>query len=47
MHRIGIGGGMHGDRLDPHFPGGADDAQCDFAPVGDQDLFEPGAALIR
>ena len=47
MHRVGIGGGMHGDRLDPHLAAGADHAQRDLAPVGDQDFVEHGLALIR
>jgi hypothetical protein len=37
MHRVGIGGGMHRDRLDAHFVAGAVDAQRDLAAVGDQD----------
>ena len=40
MHRIGIGGGMHRDGLDAHFPCGAVHAQRDFAPVGDQDTLD-------
>jgi hypothetical protein len=37
MHGIGVGGGMDRHRLDAHFMRGPQDAQSDFAPVGDQD----------
>jgi hypothetical protein len=37
--------GMHGDGADAEFPAGAQDAQGDFAAVGDDDLFEHGAAI--
>jgi hypothetical protein len=47
MHRVGVGGGMHGDRLDAHLAAGADDAQRDLAAVGDQDLLEHGLAPTR
>ena len=47
MHRIGIGGGMDGDRLDPHFLTGTDHAQRNLTPVGDQDFVEHWQALIR
>jgi hypothetical protein len=40
MHRVGVGGGMHRDRLDAHLAAGADDAKGDLAAVGDQDLVE-------
>ena len=36
VHRIGIGGGVHRDRLDPHLMRSAVDAQRDFAAIGDQ-----------
>ena len=36
VHRIGVGGGMHRDRLDAHFMRGAVDAQRDLAAIGDQ-----------
>ena len=36
VHRVGIGGRVHRDRLDPHFVRGAVDAQRDLAAVGDQ-----------
>jgi hypothetical protein len=48
MHGVGVGGGMHGDRLDAHFAAGALDAQRDLAAIGDQDLLEHGhAGLTR
>jgi hypothetical protein len=47
MHRVGVGGGMHGDRLDPHFLAGPDHAQRNLTPVGDQDFIEHWQALIR
>ena len=37
VHRIGIGGGVHRDRLDPHLVRRAVDAQRDLAAIGDQD----------
>ena len=40
VHGIGIGGGMHRHRLDPHFVRGAMDAQGDLAAIGDQDAFD-------
>ena len=46
MHRIGVGGGMHRDRLDPHLARGAMDAQRDFAAIGDQDTLD-GHAFSR
>ena len=38
MHRVGIGGGVNRDRLDAHFLAGADDAQGNLAPIGDEDF---------
>src|SRR6185436_9287280 len=35
--RVGIGGGVHRDRLDAHFVRSPVDAQCDLAAVGDED----------
>src|SRR3546814_4377758 len=40
VHGVGIGGGMHCDRLDAHFMAGAMDTQRDLAAVGDQDLLD-------
>ena len=40
MHGVGVGGGMHHDRLDAEFLGGAQNAQRDLATVGDEDLLE-------
>jgi hypothetical protein len=37
MHRVGVGGRMHRDRLDAQLLAGAQDAQRDLAAVGDQD----------
>ena len=30
--------GVHGDRLDAQLPAGTQDAQCDFAAIGDDDF---------
>ena len=43
MHGIGVGGRMHGHRLDAEFAAGAQHAKGDFAPVGDEDLVEHGS----
>jgi hypothetical protein len=40
VHGVGVGGGMHRDRLDAHFVAGAVDAQRDLAAIGDQDLLD-------
>ncbi len=45
MHRLGIGGGVHGDGRDAQLAAGALDAQRDLAAVGDQDLLEQGGRL--
>ena len=42
VERVAVEFGVHGDRGDPHLPGGADDSDGDFATVGDQDLLEHG-----
>ena len=47
VHRVGIGGRMHRDRLDAHFVRGAVDAQRDLAAVGDQDLLDGHRVLSR
>jgi hypothetical protein len=47
MHGIGIGCGMHRDRAYAHFTTGTDHAQRDFPAIGNQDLFEHLARLIR
>ena len=48
MHRISIGGGMHGDCLNTHFARSADHAQRDFPAIGDENFFEHGGShLIR
>ena len=41
-HGAGIGVGVHNHRLYPHAAAGLDDADGNFAPVCDQDLFEHG-----
>ena len=40
MHRVSVGGGMHGNRLDAQFLAGAQHAQCDFAAIGYEDFVE-------
>jgi hypothetical protein len=40
MHGVGVGGGMHGDRLDAELLAGAQHAKGDLAAVGDQDFLE-------
>ncbi len=40
MHGVGVGGRMDGDGLDAEFLAGAQDAQGDFAAIGDEDLVE-------
>ena len=40
VHRLGVGGRMDRDRLDPHFVAGAVDAERDLAAIGDQDLLD-------
>jgi hypothetical protein len=40
VHRLGVGGRMDRDRLDPHFVAGAVDAQCYLAAIGDEDFRE-------
>ena len=40
--RVLVGLRVDGDGLDAHLLGGPDDAQCDFAAVGDEDTIEHG-----
>ena len=40
MHRVGVGGGMHGHGLDAELLAGAQHAQCDFAAIGYEDFVE-------
>src|SRR3546814_1817887 len=40
VHGIGVGGGVHRHRLDPHLAAGAVDAERDLAAVGNEDLVE-------
>ena len=42
VHRIDIGLGVDGDGFDIELAAGADDAEGDFAAIGDQDAFEHG-----
>ena len=46
MHRVGIGGRVHRDRLDAHLVAGAVDAQRDLAAVGDQQLLDRHGTLL-
>ena len=40
MHRVGVGGGVHGDGGYAELLAGTFDAKRDLSPVGDQDLVE-------
>ena len=40
VHRVDIRLGVHSDRFDIEFAAGADDAEGNFAAVGNQDAFE-------
>ncbi len=40
VHRVGVGGRVHRDRLDAHLVRRAVDAQRDFAAVGNQDALD-------
>jgi hypothetical protein len=40
MERFAVGGGVDGDRLDPHLFAGPDDPDRDLAPVGDEYFME-------
>lgn len=40
MERVAIHSGVNGDRADPEFFTSAENAQGDFAAIGDQDLVE-------
>jgi hypothetical protein len=44
MHGVGVGGGMHRDRGNTEFLARAQDAQCDLAAIGYQDLVEHRSA---
>ena len=46
VHRLGVGGRMDRDRLDPHFVAGAVDAERDLAAIGDEDLFDRHYSMI-
>ena len=38
--QVGIGGGMHGNRLDAHLAAGAQNTERDLAAIGDDDFVE-------
>ena len=40
VHRVGVGGRMDGDGLDPDLVAGAVDSERDLAAVGDQELLD-------
>ena len=40
MHRISVGFAENSDRFNAHFTTGADDANSDFAAIGDQDFLK-------
>jgi hypothetical protein len=40
VERVSVGGRVHGDGVDAELPAGADDPNCSFAAVGDQDAPE-------
>ena len=45
VHRIDIGLGIDGDGFDIELAAGADDAEGDFAAIGDQDALEHGTEV--
>jgi len=47
MHRVAVGGGMDGNRLDAHLARGANDAQGDLAAIGNQDFVKHVAPFRR
>src|SRR5581483_11806226 len=46
MHRVSIGGGMHGDGRDAELLAGAQHPHGDLAAIGDQDLVEHHSMII-
>src|SRR5258708_22388462 len=46
MQRVGVGGGMDRDRLEPHLMAGAMDSERDLAAVGDQQLLDLHQPMI-
>jgi hypothetical protein len=40
MHKVAIGAGVHGNGFDAEFFAGAQNAEGDFAAVGNQDFFK-------
>ena len=46
VQRLAVGGGTDGDGFDAEFAAGADDAQRDLAPVGNEDFIKHQAALV-
>jgi hypothetical protein len=47
VQRAAVHFGEHGHRADAQLAAGADDADGDFAAVGDQDFFEHGLSIGR
>ena len=47
MHRVGVGGGMHGDRRDAELLAGAEHPERDFAAIGDEDFVEHRSGCSR
>ena len=47
VERIDVGLGIDRERANPEFLAGADDAQRDFAAIGDQDFFEHRRLPVR
>jgi len=42
VERVAVGLGVDGDRADAEFPAGVDDAECDFATIGDENFTKHG-----
>src|SRR5262249_45070750 len=47
MRAVTVGLRVDRDRLNPQFLASADDPNCNFAPVGDQDLLKPRGRQTR
>jgi len=46
MHQIPVGGGVHRDGAYIEFFAGAQDAKCNLAAIGDEDLIQLGHGAI-
>ncbi len=46
VEAVFIGFGVDGDGFDAHFAAGANDAECNFSAVGNQDLSEHGYSFV-